>query len=492
MTNIPLQPLSLTPKRRCPSSSNSSSSTFINDIDDDESIKLTKRNSTATSPPIASVHLGGSATYKSKLAAHGQATKRTLKAWWTYKPCRYICYGLVALFILLLIFTPLFIKFALPAIISNGFASNGFGISEPIVIRLFQLDWLSNSPGFSSLGFNFNMSDIVGSANITANVSQPGYDAIIPFGIPVTISPMVWTISLAVDATTTTNGFQQTTSTFYPMIIIAIPAESHLTGGILSLNIVDASVQFLNPSAFRELKFTLPAVLGNPQVYPLGAKFIHSFLGCLMSGFAGDGPRVMIESVIDLKVGSLSLNGITLKRVVDIGSILVQNHMPFPMMKSQPKTTQNPDDAFQFSSPLDIITNGHGNVDIAFPKSRYPVNPLTFSFTNLQMRLNVSNVPVYTVTAPAIYEVQGTPNISFAVKTASIGSSMDLMGSFLFQDQSKLWLGVDRVDVRDAIGGKLGWLSDLLGGVWVQIPFSIFGGSSGVEEMLSGSSNRVG
>ncbi|KAI9349783.1 hypothetical protein BDR26DRAFT_891831 [Obelidium mucronatum] len=305
--------------------------------------------------------------------------------------------------------------------------------------------------------------DIVGSANISANVSQPGYNSIIPFGIPVTISPMTWTISLAVETINTELAYQRVEATFFPMMTIIIPSESHLIDGTLSLNTQDAGVQFLNPAAFKALNISLNIDGLAPSQFPLGARFIRGFMQCLMSAVSGDVPKILIESRVDLKVGALQLNGIPLRRVIDVGKILVQNAMPFPMVGSKSQMiSSDPDDMFQFGNLVPILTDGAGNVEIAFPKSRYPVNPISVSFTSLRMRFNVSNVPVYMVAAPVIHEVQGSQNISFSVKTTPIGTAgVTLVSSFLFQDQSRLRLGIDSVDVRDAIGGKIQWLSDM-------------------------------
>ncbi|KAJ3072392.1 hypothetical protein HDU98_003708 [Podochytrium sp. JEL0797] len=405
------------------------------------------------------------------------------RKYWSFKSCRICCYTIVATLTCLTLFIPLFIKFALPSILSSAFASSNFASGQPMVVSLFQINALSNHA--TPQNSNTTVAGGVGSANISINVSQSGFAGIIPFGIPVVFEPMEWIVSLGVVAMTAANAsaeaYVQQVETFYEMAVVNVPGVSYLSStGVFSLNAEYATVQVLNPPSFAELKMQLTN--GNPQVFPLGARFVDGFLKCLMSGSVGDVPRIKVSATVDVWVGGLLLNGVVLERIVDMGAEMVKNNLPFPSIT--PTTASDPTKSFQVSlSNLNLNLSGPGSttLTVAFPTATYPVNPLTYYLTSLHLRVNVTNVPAYTLTAPLFSATQGSANISTKVLMTPLQTETTLVSSFLLQKEIKV--GVDMVDVRDAVGGKVGWVSDLMGAVWVQIPGNVFGGGSGLQAL---------
>ncbi|ORY31749.1 hypothetical protein BCR33DRAFT_723828 [Rhizoclosmatium globosum] len=354
------------------------------------------------------------------ITERAQTLKNTCTAYYTYKPCRYTIYGIIGFFLVSIIFTPLFLRFALPAIIESQFSNGALGNNAPIVISLFRLDAMNattKTPG------------TLGTLTFSTNLTQGGYNGLVPFGIPLYIGGMTWTVELGVKGEGNSSGYVRTTESFYEIAEVTLKEGVSVLGGNLGMSVDHAVVKVLD----------------------LGETFVQKVLGCLMSGYAADGPRVRVSANVD--IGWVSV-------VVFIG-------MPFPLASTNPV---DPSQSFHlYLSNAKVLLSGGD----------------TTALTSLQFRLNISQVPAYSITAPVVYAEQGSPNVTIGMNFGQLGSTLDLVSSLLLQQNLKV--GIDRVDVRDAVGGRIGWLSDLCAAVWVQLPLSLLGnlGSS----FTMGSSN---
>ncbi|KAJ3294032.1 hypothetical protein HDU79_011615 [Rhizoclosmatium sp. JEL0117] len=399
------------------------------------------------------------------ITERARTLKNTCTAYYTYKPCRYTIYGIIGFFLVSIIFTPLFLRFALPAIIESQFSNGALGNNAPIVISLFRLDAMNattKTPG------------TLGTLTFSTNLTQGGYNGLVPFGIPLYIGGMTWTVELGVKGEGNSSGYVRTTESFYEIAEVTLKEGVSVLAGNLGMSVDRAVVKVLD--------------LGEGGgVFVLGQTFVQKVLGCLMSGYAADGPRVRVSANVDIWVGSLLVPNVYLKRVIDLGQIMVDARMPFPLASTNPV---DPSESFHLylSNAKVLLSGGDTTASISFPPALYPVNPLSLSLTSLQFRLNISQVPAYSITAPVVYAEQGSPNVTIGMNFGQLGSTLDLVSSLLLQQNLKV--GIDRVDVRDAVGGRIGWLSDLCAAVWVQLPLSLLGNLGSSFSMGSSNGRR--
>ncbi|KAJ3240631.1 hypothetical protein HDU81_003215 [Chytriomyces hyalinus] len=362
---------------------------------------------------------------------------------------RFACYAFVIFWVALAIFIPLFIKYALPRIISSMFAN-----APMHGAMLFQLlNLIEISEGDAAV------SDSVGFVRAAVNLTQP-FNA--PFNIAASIGATRWIISLAVPVISEDKGYVAQSNSFFQFGILNIPSSFTVEDSVMRLTEPNMTFNALNPSAFKALNRSINSE-GRTATYPLGTSFLSGICNCLMSGQAADVPQVLLQSSADISIGPIFLPNVPLVRIVDFGQLLVDGGKTFPSIT--PATSSDPALSFQFvlKNTRTIPNTGKigTTVDLTIPQKNYAVNPITAAFTNLSLRLNVSSVPLARVESQRISLHQGNASIEIPIVLTPLGNVIQNVAGLLFQDFANSRVGVDQVSVRDADGKRVSWISDL-------------------------------
>ncbi|KAI8609144.1 hypothetical protein BC830DRAFT_1152222 [Chytriomyces sp. MP71] len=441
----------------------------------DEEIKATDTEKIVPASPSLLDEKVASRTQREWLLAHGPivtfAKEQRIKTreLWLSVPRLYrlVVYALVGLLFVVAAGVPLFIRYALPGIISNLFANDATSTGSPVVIHLFQVNNITGRTPYT---------ERVGGMAISVKATIYGIS--VPLNIPVSIGTTNWTLSLAVPTESATSGYISQTTSFFPFATVNLPSPIHLANNEVQLVEPNLTLSLLTPSAFTALNRTLSPT-GAHALWPLGAALTHALCHCLMSGLAGDVPLLQIESTADVHIGPFLLPRVPLRRALDLGDILVRGAKTFPSVTSA--SSQDAMQAFLVHVSGAGVMPGTGRVQavvgVQLPRERYATSPVSLVLEDLNVRVNGSGVPLARVVAPRVELEAGSAEMNATVVVTPLGEVLDTAAGLLLQDFAEANVGVDQVSVAVEGGVKVRWLTDVCDAIWLQIPLRVLGGT---------------
>ncbi|KAJ3194613.1 hypothetical protein HK101_002312 [Irineochytrium annulatum] len=454
--------------------------------------------------------------------------------------CLRICLAILAFFVLTsAILIPLFIKVLIPRMISQGFSA-GTGMSNtPFTLLGLQIKSIADAAlplnvtamsntSTDMTGANIDSFPTTGAGSLTVSMSNAGYA--VPFNIPVTLSaPAVWTISLprtfaSIDGSTaaypplgftpgSSRAYDETAKGWWPITVVRLSDDMSIRDGTLRINQRDVELRVPVPpgaidgsgmqadvmaetvGAYKASGSGVfradddNAVGARMALFPLGVSFVKGVCGFFMTGDPASVPKVLIQARPDFKMGFLNFPAVPLSRVFDIGQLMKDAGL-------SPNTAPSSSS----SDPSMNLTISGANTPTGDPRSftttvtmnlRNPCS-LSLNLSSLSLRLNMSGIPVASITVPSLTLTQGARTISFDMQFAPPRGGgpqpglVETLAGVLGSPSSSWVLGVDEVVVGSiglASGASVAraWVQGLLDAVWVRVPFSILSGDVGAQ-----------
>ncbi|KAJ3219442.1 hypothetical protein HDU67_001273 [Dinochytrium kinnereticum] len=430
--------------------------------------------------------------------------------------CRACLFALIFFVVSTAIITPIMFKILIPKLISDGFSA-GTGMSTRMftMTRLSLLQILNEeipqpaSEISTNMAHVSNMSSIsrAGGADFDIGMWNTGYE--VPLGIPVSVlGPSTWTMSIARDYATSSGKSPMyppidvskvEDGGWFPVSIVYLPGNLDIQSGNLTISMDRAQLRVPQgppPTSAQALE-AFPSSGERGKVFPLGISFVRGVCRCVMSGDSRDVPRVLIEAKPDFKIGPLLFPGISVSRVFDIGRLMVDSGFTFTHSKS---TASSGAEDLGVTMTVTNLTSAEKNVIMAGVSLQLKEpSPFDMTFRNLFLRLNISTTPIATITIPEISSRLGDKNINFSLifrpippsarnttssNNSTILPSNTLLTTFstlLFTPSSDWVLGIDSVTILNERGFRDEWVAELLDEVWLQFPFRVLGGETGLQ-----------
>ncbi|KAJ3098062.1 hypothetical protein HDU96_000158 [Phlyctochytrium bullatum] len=424
------------------------------------------------------------------------------------------CIGiLVAMVVSSAVLTPLMFKVIIPKLISEGF-SQGTGMStRPFTItnlRLAGIGGVVVPPNYTMPSTNMAYDDPdsfprSGGAEFDISMWNTGYQ--VPLNFPVSVmGPSQWTMSVA-------RGFAQPSGRgmryppedwgkvdengWWPIAMVRLPENLDIVGGNLSMRLVGGKLRLpLGPPPASQQALMGSLVGEEGTLVPLGKAFVKGVCKCMMSGDAGEVPKILIESRPDFKVGPFTFPAVPVSRAFDVGKILIDSGLS---LKSGSGSKAGSDLGMNLS--VSDLSNPQADTYTAgITLSLKSPSPFTMAFENITMRLNISTTPLAMISIPSFKSTYGDKTISFQVAlkriapqapappkgsvnnaTSSTGNLIQTFSTLLFTPSEDWVVGIDSVGVKMEGGVTSRWVQELADEIWVQFPFSALGGETAMQ-----------